>query len=1191
MAESLLLPVVRGVLGKAADALVQKVTAMWGLDDHRRELELKLLYVQPLLADAEAKAEADTEAGRAVRAWMRELRSAAYQADDVLDDFQYEALHREAQSLRPATSKVLDFFSSRNRLVFRHKASRDLKNVLSKIDRLVKDMEKFGLLQREQPETLQPLYRQTHSAMDEFTEIFGRDDDKEVVVKLLLDQQNQRNVQVLPIIGMGGLGKTTLAKMVYNDRKVQNHFELRMWHCVSENFGATAVVRSIIELATNGRCDLPDNIELLRGKLQEVIGRKRFLLILDDVWNEEQQKWEDDLKQLLCSSIGGLGSMIVVTSRSRRVASIMGTLPAHELACLSDHDSWELFSKKAFSKGLEDQEEFIAIGKLIVNKCKGLPLALKTMGGLMSSKHQIKEWEVIAESNMGGNNEVLSILKLSYMHLSSEMKQCFAFCAVFPKDYVMVKSRLIQLWMANDFIHAEESLDLVQKGESVFNELVWRSFIQDVDASQSHVNLFDFPFNGIRYKVHDLMHDLAKNITDECAFAEELIQQKASVIDVGVRHMQLSHLSQDVLEQITRSLKKPSSLHTLLTKPKLMDLKESKLTSLRAIRCADPSVIHSKVINITHLRYLDLAFSDIVRLPNSLCMLYNLQTLRLDHCSRLQFLPEGMQILKKLTHIYLLRCDSLKRMPPKLGMLQNLCTLTKFVVDIGDGFGIDELKDLRQLGNRLELYNLKKVKSGSKANLHENKNLTALFLHWGRDYGYYPLHGEVISNGVEEEVLESLVPHAKLKTLELHGYAGPSISSWMRDPKMVQCLRELSMSKRPRCKDLPLVWLSSTLEILKLAHMNSLTTLCQNIDAEAAGYNMSLQIFPKLKTMRLDYLPELERWAENNVGEPNSLVMFPQLEKLSITDCNKIAILPESPALTYLYCHSSKPAGGLRPMSMSLGYMSSLVHLNIGMLVEVVIPVYDHQNQSQKPLDSQRTMNLHGDSGFISILNSSKLQLGLGDWLGFMEELYMWQCHNIVQWPLEEFRCLVHLRSLRIDSCTKLEGKGSSSEETLPLSQLERLVIVFCDSLLEIPKLPTSLEEMEIYLCKSLVALPSNLVDLAKLTYLRLNSCYDLKALPDGLDGLTSLERLDIRSCQGITKFPQDLLLQRIPALKSLRIDYCPDLQRRCREGGEYFDLVSPIPEKDILPAPEPKTNKSAKRFFTSCGGGGSSSS
>ena len=114
MADTLLLPVVRGVIGKAADALVQKVTAMWGVDDHRRDLKLKLLYVQSLLADAEAKAEAETEAGRAVKGWMRELKAAAYQADDVLDDFQYEALRREAQSLRSTTGKVLDFFSSRN---------------------------------------------------------------------------------------------------------------------------------------------------------------------------------------------------------------------------------------------------------------------------------------------------------------------------------------------------------------------------------------------------------------------------------------------------------------------------------------------------------------------------------------------------------------------------------------------------------------------------------------------------------------------------------------------------------------------------------------------------------------------------------------------------------------------------------------------------------------------------------------------------------------------------------------------------------------------------------------------------------------------------------------------------------------------------------------------------------------------
>nr|TKW11441.1 hypothetical protein SEVIR_6G233900v2 [Setaria viridis] len=681
MAESLLLPVVRGVLGKAADALVQKVTAMWGVDDDRRDLELKLLYVQPLLADAEA----ETAAGRAVRAWMRELRAAVYQADDVLDDFQYEALRREAQSHRPITRKVLDKFSSRNRLVFRHKASRELKDVLGKIDKLVKDMQKFGLMQRE-PDVPRPLYRQTHSALDDFTEIFGRDDDKDVVVKLLLDQQDQRNVQVLPIIGMGGLGKTTLAKMVYNDNSVQKHFELKMWHCLS-----------IIQLASNGRCDLPDTMELLRQRLQEVIGRKRFLLVLDDVWNEEQRKWEDDLKPLLCSSIGGLGSMIVVTSGSRKVAFIMGTLPPHELTCLSEDDSWALFSKKAFINGVE-QQEFISIGKLIVSRCKGLPLALKTMGGLM-------------KRNKGGNDEVMSILKLSYMHLSLEMKQCFAFCAVFPKDYEMDKDKLIEMWMANNFIHAEESINLAEKGEFVFDELVWRSFIQDVNVEISRYTFT--PYKEIKCKMHDLMHGLAKDITDECAFTEELIQHNASSVN-NVRHMQLSRHES---EQIVRLTKSSSSLRTLSTQSSEHTyLKEFKLTSLRTIRCRDPYIIH-KLINPTHLRYLDLSGSEIVRLPDSICMMYNLQTLRLNECWRLQVLPEGMQTMRKLTHMYLLRCTSLKRMPPKLSLLHNLCTLTSFIVDTGDGSGIEELNGLRQLRNRMELFSLRKVKGGSKVNL------------------------------------------------------------------------------------------------------------------------------------------------------------------------------------------------------------------------------------------------------------------------------------------------------------------------------------------------------------------------------------------------------------------------------------------------------------------------------------------
>ena len=216
---------------------------------------------------------------------------------------------------------------------------------------------------------------------------------------------------------------------------------------------------------------------------------------------------------------------------------------------------------------------------------------------------------------------------------------------------------------------------------------------------------------------------------------------------------------------------------------------------------------------------------------------------------------------------------------------------------------------------------------------------------WGRDVGYNPLHDEVVSNN--QEVLESLVPHTKLKTLELHGYGGLAISQWMRDPQMFCCLRELQISNCPRCKDLPLVWLSSPLETLHLSSMNCLTTLCKNIDAEAAGYSTSQEIFPKLKMMSLNELPEFERWAENSMGEPNSLVMFPQLEQLFITYCNKIANLPEAPALTSACCHGES-AERIVPMSMEWGSFPFLKYLYFGMLVNVLMPVKERKKTKPK---------------------------------------------------------------------------------------------------------------------------------------------------------------------------------------------------------------------------------------------------
>jgi hypothetical protein len=397
---------------------------------------------------------------------------------------------------------------------------------------------------------------------------------------------------------------------------------------------------------------------------------------------------------------------------------------------------------------------------------------------------------------------------------------------------------------------------------------------------------------------------------------------------------------------------------------------------------------------------------------------------------------------------------------------------------------------------------------------------------------------------------------------------------------MFQCLRELVITECPRCKDLPIVWLSSSLEVLNLSEMISLTTLCENIDVAEAGRNTSQQIFPKLRRMRLQYLPELERWAENSAGEPCISVMFPMLEELIIYHCYKLVSFPESPVLTLLSCRGDS-ARGLVPVSMPLGSWPSLVHLGIGLLADVVMPPEALQSQNQRPLDTMRSLKILGEDGFVSIFNLSKSQLGFQDCFAFVEKLEIGSCPSIVHWPVEELRCLPCLRSLNIWYCKNLEGKGSSSEEILPLPQLEWLSIQHCESLLEIPKLPTSLEEMGIRCLNSLVALPSNLGNLAKLRHFSIEDCGEMKALPDGMDGLTSLERFCIEECPGIEKFPQGLL-QRLPALKFLEIKACPDLQRRCRQGREYFDLISSIPNKDI-PAVESNIKKFVKKLIPFC--------
>ena len=251
--------------------------------------------------------------------------------------------------------------------------------------------------------------------------------------------------------------------------------------------------------------------------------------MLDDVWNEDREKWFS-LKAILKG--GARGSGILLTTRIKIVAEITQTMQPHLLKGLDETQSWSLFKKMTFVEGEEPKSaSFVNIGKEILKKCGGVPLAIRTIGGLLSLKKSEKEWQSFKNNELlnisQNDNDILPTLKLSYDHLPSYLKQCFAFCSIFPKDYEIEKDSLIYMWMAQGFINLyNENKCLEDVGDEYFMDLLWRSFFQEVEEDELG--------NISKFKIHDLMHDLAIKVMGS---ESTIIYSKETDIDEKTHHV------------------------------------------------------------------------------------------------------------------------------------------------------------------------------------------------------------------------------------------------------------------------------------------------------------------------------------------------------------------------------------------------------------------------------------------------------------------------------------------------------------------------------------------------------------------------------------------------------------------------------------------------------------------------------
>ena len=281
---------------------------------------------------------------------------------------------------------------------------------------------------------------QTYSYIGE-EEVIGREEDRKAIIDLLLDFNVKDNVSFICIVGIGGLGKTTLAQYAYNDKNVKNYFELEMWVCVSNDFDVKKIVEKIIESATKTKLENLE-MDLLQNKLREQLDQKKYLLVLDDVWNENEERW-CNLKRLLMG--GAKGSKVVITTRTKLVAEITGTITSpYILSGLPKDQSWFLLKQMAFGEGQDTIDPDIeAIRMDIVEKCQGVPLAIKTIGRVLYFKTTKAKWSYIKNNEHTNvtqlKNGIIPVLKLSYNHLPSYLKYCFVYYSFFPKNYLIDK--------------------------------------------------------------------------------------------------------------------------------------------------------------------------------------------------------------------------------------------------------------------------------------------------------------------------------------------------------------------------------------------------------------------------------------------------------------------------------------------------------------------------------------------------------------------------------------------------------------------------------------------------------------------------------------------------------------------------------------------------------------------------------
>ncbi|CAL4888672.1 unnamed protein product [Urochloa decumbens] len=715
-------------------------------------------------------------------------------------------------------------------------------------------------------------------------ELYGRSTIYNQTINLMTSDTCHENLSVIPIVGPGGIGKTTLTQHLYDDQRIKEHYPVRVWVCVSTNFDVLKLTKEIRSCLTppDEKEDETDNLDQLQKSIAKRLKSKRFLLVLDDIWQCSEDKWVTFLARFTREA--EKGSMVIVTTRFPYIAEIVKTTNPVNLEGLEPGEFWVFFQACVFGEVIsEHKEELIDIAKEIANKLKCSPLAAKTVGRLLKKRLSRDHWTDILEKkewlNQNRDDDIMPALKISYDYLPFRLQKCFSCCALFLEDYKFDALEISRFWISVGII---ESCDQNDKIEGLASEYL--------DVLLDNGFLMKGRYDNY-YVMHDLMHELARIVSsNECAYIS-YPSFRAHYIPLSIHHLSIL-MQNDRIETFEEEMVKLKSrldignLRSLMIfgeyrRASLVNHLRYTFTEMKGLRVLfifmnSVNSLPCNFSKLVHLRYLKLKspYYSNVCLPSTVSRFYHLKFLDLQDWTSSCDLPKDISRLVNLCHF--IAHKRFHANVHEVGKMKILQELKRFHVKKESvGFELGELGQLVQLGGKLNINGLENVRSGKEADearLMAKRDLIKLGLVWSREH-----------QPTEDDILANLQPHSNLRALCIVNHGGSAGPNWLCHNIHMKNLDTLHL-EGVSWSTLPPFGQIQHLRKLKL---KNIIGVCQFGPDFIGG--ITEKSFTHLKEVRFYDMPELVEW----VGGANTH-LFSRLERIRCSNYPKLAALPFS---------------------------------------------------------------------------------------------------------------------------------------------------------------------------------------------------------------------------------------------------------------------------------------------------------